>query len=249
MTKKLKKRRPSVQGQQIDDDVRLVLRRCALFYRASGYREELLMNEWYKALRWASGQKVKAKIYRAGPIESYRSICEQWIRNPKYLNVAGNPIALPAKGHVSIQSIMKDLKIGDDPTSAASALEKIGSVRRVGRNKFLLVQKMFRTRPDSFVAYETYSQFLAHAVKAATMPLHNTKSDRHSYWLTATRSGLTEREIVPFIQFVKRRAQPHMLEIDDSLNIKPKRNRQGRRIPKNTVGAGIFTFVTEPSSP
>ena len=241
--------RAKVEKEIVDDDVRLVLRRCALFYRASGYKEDVLIAEWRKALQWASRQKVKAKIYRAGPVEQFRAVCERWIRSPNYLNGAGNPIALPATGEVSIKSIMNELAIHGDATALAAALDKIGSVKRVGKGKYLLIQKMFRTRPNSHVAYETYSQFLAHAVKAATMPLQVTKSDKYSHWLTATRTGLSPAEISAFAQFVKRRSQPQMLEIDDALNSTPNRRRPLKRIPRNTVGAGIFTFVTEPTSP
>jgi hypothetical protein len=232
-----------------DEEVRLVLRRCALFYRASGFTEDLLAKEWSKALQWAGRQKVKAKIYRAGPVEQFRFICERWIRDPKYMNGVGNPLALAAKGKVSIQSIMDETDISGDPNDMAASLEKIGSVRRVARNKYLLIKKMFRTRPTSYVAYETYSQFLAHAVKAATMPLQNVKSDKYSHWLTSTRTGLSQAEIGTFIQFVKRRSQPQMLEIDDALNSPRKRKQPLKRPPRNTVGAGIFTFVTEPNSP
>lgn len=207
------------------------------------------MTEWSKALNWAKKQRVKAKIYRAGPVDQYRSICERWIRSPEYLNHAGNPIALPINGSRSVKGLMNELNISGTSKQVVAALEKIGSVRHVGNGKYLLVQKMFRTRPNSYVAYETFSQFLAHAVKAATMPLHNSKSDKHSHWLTATRFGLSEAEIKKFVEFVKRRSQPQMLEIDDALNLPAKRRRPLKRAPKNIVGAGIFTFVTERNSP
>lgn len=232
-----------------DEEVRLVLRRCALFYRAAGIGEQALLKEWNDALRWARRQKVNAKIYRAGPVEQFRAICERWIRDPRYLNKAGNPIGLPAKGPQSIKSIMGELHIAGDASKFSAALEKIGSVRRQRNGNYMLIEKMFRTRPNSYVAYETYSQFLAHAVKAATMPLHSSKSDRYSHWLTATRSGLSQAQIRNFIQFVKRRSQPQMLEIDDALNSATTRKRPLKRALRNTVGAGIFTFVTEPNSP
>jgi hypothetical protein len=136
-------------------------------------------------------------------------------------------------------------RIAGDANKVSAALEKIGSVRRDGAGRYLLIEKMFRTRPNSFVAYETYSQFLAHAVKAATMPLQNTKSDKYSYWLTSTRTGLSQAQIRTFIQIAKRRSQPQML---GSMTLNSVTNRKRHKRAKNTVGAGIFTFVTEPNS-
>jgi hypothetical protein len=231
------------------DEVTFVLRRCALFYRASGFSEAWLKNEWNEALTWARKQKVKAKIYRAGPVAEYRAICEQWIRDPDYLNAAGNPLPLPLTGAISIKSLIRTLGLQSDPKEIIAALEKIGSVKRFGKKRFLLVEKMFRTRPNAHVAYETYAQFLAHAVKAATMPLHVSKDDKYSHWLTATRERLSNAEVREFIAFVKRRSQPLMLEVDDALNAAAQRKRPKRDVPTNTVGAGIFTFVTEPNSP
>ena len=144
---------------------------------------------------------------------------------------------------------MKTLGIDSDPKDIVAGLEKIGSVKRFGKRKFLLVEKMFRTRPNSHVAYEPYAQFLAHAVKAATMPLRLSRSDKYSHWLTATKESLSSAEIREFIAFVKRRSQPQMLEIDDALNATTHRKRSRSNLPVNTVGAGIFTFVTEPNSP
>lgn len=244
-----KKTPKATRPAKVADEVTFVLRRCALFYRASGFSETWLRNEWNHALAWARKQDVKAKIYRAGPVAEFRAICELWIRDPAYLNTAGNPLPLPIRGAVSISSLIKALGLESDPVEIVAGLEKIGSIRRFGKRKYLLVEKMFRTRPNSYVAYETYSQFLAHAVKAATMPLHVAKTDKYSHWLTATREQLSAAEIREFIAFVKRRSQPQMLEIDDALNATAHRRRQRKSLPANTVGAGIFTFVTEPNSP
>ena len=231
------------------DEVTFVLRRCALFYRASGFTEAWLENEWKQALLWTRTKRVRTKIYRAGSVAHYRAICERWIRDPNYLNRAGNPLPLPARGARSIQSLIKDLKLKQELSATIAGLEKIGSIEPTTDGRYLLVEKMFRTRPHTQVAYETFSQFLAHAVRAATMPLHVAKTDKLSHWLTASRDNLNPEEIREFIRYVKRRSQPQMLEIDDALNLRKKRRKKGKKgRPANTVGAAIFTFVAEPNS-
>lgn len=229
-----------------DANLRFVLRRCAQFFYTAGYPADVLEAEWRMALDLAKRRKKNVQFYRAGPIEHYSAICERWIRDPTYLDKVGNPLLLPINGGKSISSLIKDVGVAHDARVVAAALEKIGSVTSVEGGKYALIKKMLRTRPDTLVAYETYSQFLSYAVKAATMPLRNRKSDQYSHWLMASRDDLSEAETKRFINFANRRSESQFLEIDDALNATSNRKRQRKPRRERAVGAAMFTFVMEP---
>lgn len=231
--------------------MRTVFRRCLLFFLASGIAEELLREEFERSMKWAKGKKVPAKIFRAGSTRVIFEICQHWLRNASYLNAAGNPIALPIRGPKSIESIMSELAIKESLTSTVKMMLRIGSIKPTRGNKYLMPTRGFYARRDGMVAFEPYAQFLVQAVTTATLPIDIKRSDKHSYWLSSTRTNLSNKQMTEFVEFVKRKGHSQLVELDEwflALHKKPT-PIDAEEVPKNTVGVGMFTFVTEPNSP
>lgn len=231
--------------------VRTVFRRCLLFFLASSISEEALREEFEKSMKWAKTKKVPAQIFMAGSTKVIFEICQHWLRTPAYLNAAGNPIALPVRGPKSIDSIRRELKIKEGLAVTVKQMLKIGSIQPTRGNKYLMPTRGFYARRDGMVAFEPYAQFLVQAVTTATLPINIKRSDKHSYWLSSTKTDLTNRQMAEFVAFIKRKGHSQLVELDEwflALRNVPK-PIDANEVPKNTVGVGMFTFVTEPNSP
>ena len=231
--------------------VRTVFRRCLLFFLASSIGEDALREEFEKSIKWAKAKKVPARRFMAGSTKVIFEICQHWLRSPAYLNAAGNPIALPMRGPKSIDSIRRELGIKDSLAGTVKQMLRIGSIQPTRGNKYLMPTRGFYARRDGMVAFEPYAQFLVQAVTTATLPLAVKRSDKHSYWLSSTRTNLTDRQMAEFVQFIKRKGHSQLVELDEwflALRNAPN-SIDPNEVPKNTVGVGMFTFVTEPNSP
>lgn len=230
--------------------VRTVFRRCLLFFLASGVEEEALRSEFDLAMKWSKKKRVQPKIFRAGPTRPMIDICEKWQRDPSYLNKGGNPRPLPIHGPQSIQSIMLELGIKKDVESVVKLMIKVGSVIRAGRGKYVIPVRGFLAQRAKTVAFEPYAHFLMQAVTAATLRINIKSSDKHSYWSTSTCNGLTEKEMVSFYNFVKRKSPSQLAELDEWFLARKKRigSRRKNRSARNTVAVGMFTCVTEPAA-
>ena len=230
--------------------MRTVFGRCLAFFLAAGINEERLRARFDESMEWAKARKIRAKIYKAGSINIPFEICQKWLRDPKYLNKAGNPRSLPLRGTRSIQSLMKDLGLTARVSDTAAKLIRIGSVQRTRDKKYLIIQKGFYAKRKGRVAFEPYARFLIQAVTTATLPIDSKESDKHSYWLSSTRDNLTDEQMAKFVEFIKRKGLSQLTELDDwfaAMGASDEPIVDGA-IPSNTLGVGMFTFVTEPNS-
>jgi len=231
--------------------IRTVFRRCILFFLKAGIDESFLRSEFEKSLKWASKKKVPCTIFRVDSTKVAFEICQRWLRHPAYINSAGNPKALPMRGSRSLESIMKELGFTEDVPQTTELMLKIGCIEKSSGGKFMMPTRGFYSRRNGMVPFEPYAQFLIQAVTTATLPIDIKRSDKHSYWLSSTRTNLSEKQITDFVNLVKRKGHSQIVELDEWFLALPESNPSpdSDEIPKNTVGVGMFTFVTEPRSP
>jgi len=146
---------------------------------------------------------------------------------------------------------MKELGFTEDVPQTTELMLKIGCIEKSSGGKFMMPTRGFYSRRNGMVPFEPYAQFLIQAVTTATLPIDIKRSDKHSYWLSSTRTNLSEKQITDFVNLVKRKGHSQIVELDEWFLALPESNPSpdSDEIPKNTVGVGMFTFVTEPRSP
>ena len=195
-----KEGRSITQPSRVGPEVQTVLKRIAAFFMASGLTDKELDKQFTLARTWAGRRRKMPKLFRAGATAQYNKLVESWLRNPTYLNAAGNPIALPIEGDVSIAAIKRSLHIRGSIKSMVAALVKMGCLKKMRGGRFRLVLRAFYARRSGHVAYEPYAQFLVSAVTAATLPLNIDTSDQSVFWLNSTTEDVPVRQVKPFMK-------------------------------------------------
>jgi Family of unknown function (DUF6502) len=242
-------KRSNSKSNLVGPEVQTVLRRISAFFMASGLTDSELDQQFRIASSWAKRRRTKPKLFRAGATAQYNKLVESWLRDPTYLNDAGNPIALPVEGKISIASIKRSLHIKGSTEHMVATLVKMGCLKKVRGGRFSLVLRAFYARRSGHVAYEPYAQFLVSAVTAATLPLNIDVSDRSVFWLNSTTEDVPIRQVKPFMKFVWRKGMAQLREIDDWHALRrPQPHQSAKNANVKRLGVGLFTFVQDPET-
>src|SRR6267142_7063886 len=141
------------------------------FLRKSGIPQSRLLMECRSAIRQAGASKSQLKVVRIGFGYVSSSIVNRWLRDPSFLNHAGQPDDLSVRGVRSISSLLKACQVTLAPTKVVALLVEFGTVRRVRSGKYRLVRRCLNFMIPEYLPFEPNFRFLVDATLASTRRL------------------------------------------------------------------------------
>src|SRR5882672_563946 len=105
------------------------------FLRKSGIPQSRLLLECRSAIRQAGASKSQLKVVRIGFGYVSSSIVNRWLRDPSFLNHAGQPDDLSVRGMRSVTSLLKACQVTLAPSKVVALLVEFGTIRRVQSGK------------------------------------------------------------------------------------------------------------------
>ncbi len=217
------------------------------FLRKSGASQSQLLLECRSAIRQAGASKSRLKVVRIGFGYVSSSIVNRWLRDPLFLNRAGQPDDLPVRGGRSIASLLKACQVTLAPTKVVALLVEFGTIKKVSSGKYRLVRRCLNFMIPEYLPFEPNFRFLVDAALASTRRLGVAHNLPKLFWQCADSTRIHRRHIPEFLRFAQERSLSFMHEINDWLEEHEVRNTESLRTPKDLrrLGVGLFGICSD----
>lgn len=221
----------------------------AAFLRGSGVKQTQLLSEWRTAIRRTSGNKPRLKVVRIGFEYLDSTVVSRWLRDPVYLNRAGQPVDLPLKGKISITSLVKACHVAALPRGVVSSLVEFGSAKEISPGRYRLVLRALNFSIPNLLPFEPNFQFLVDAARASTWGSAAAGKEPRLFWQNAISTNVHRRHVPDFLRFAKQRGLTFAHEIDDWLEAHEAQNSRASGKNAKTMkrlGIGLFGICSDP---
>ena len=221
------------------------------FLRRSGLSQAQLHAECRSAIRQAEASKSQLKVVRIGFGYVSSSIVNRWLRDPSFLNRAGQPDDLPVRGVRSITSLLKACQVTLAPTKVTELLVEFGTIKRVSSGRYRLVRRCLNFMIPEYLPFEPNFRFLLDATLASTRRLGVTDNLPKLFWQCADSKGIHHRHIPEFLRFAQDRSLSFMHEINDWLEQHEVRPADGVKALKHVrrLGVGLLGICSDARQP
>jgi len=217
------------------------------FLRKSGIPQSELLQECRSAIRQAAASKSQLKVVRIGSGYVSSSIVNRWLRDPSYLNHAGQPDDLPVRGARSIASLLTACQVTLAPSKVVALLVEFGTVKRVRSGNYRLVRRCLNFMIPEYLPFEPNFRFLVDATLASTRRLGAPHNLPKLFWQCADSTNIHRRHIPDFLRFAQERSLSFMHEVNDWLEEHEVRDPGGRRAQQDLrrLGVGLFGICSD----
>lgn len=217
------------------------------FLRRSGIPQSRLLLECRSAIRQAGASKSKLKVVRIGSGYVSSSIVNRWLRDPSFLNHAGQPDDLPVRGARSIASLLTACQVTLAPSKVVALLVEFGTIRRVHSGNYRLVRRCLNFMIPEYLPFEPNFRFLVDAALASTRRLGVPHNLPKLFWQCADSKDIHRRHIPEFLRFAQERSLSFMHEVNDWLEEHEVRETGGRKTQENLrrLGVGLFGICSD----
>ncbi len=217
------------------------------FLRKSGISQSRLLTECRSAIRQAGASKSQLKVVRIGFGYVSSSIVNRWLRDPSFLNHAGQPADLSVRGVRSISSLLTACQVTLAPSKVVALLVEFGTIRRVHSGKYRLVRRCLNFMIPEYLPFEPNFRFLVDAALASTRRLGVPHNLPKLFWQCADSTNIHRRHIPEFLRFAQERSLSFMHEVNDWLEEHEVRDTGGLRARKDLrrLGVGLFGICSD----
>jgi hypothetical protein len=217
------------------------------FLRKSGISQSQLHTECRSAIRQAGASKSQLKVVRIGFGYVSSSIVNRWLRDPSFLNHAGQPDDLPVRGVRSIGSLLKACQVTLAPAKVVALLVEFGTIKMVSSGRYRLVRRCLNFMIPEYLPFEPNFRFLVDAALASTRRLGVAHNLPKLFWQCADSKGIHRRHIPDFLRFAQERSLSFMHEVNDWLEEHEVRDTDGARkdMDVRRLGVGLFGICSD----
>ena len=211
---------------------------------------EVLLAAYERAGKTFKKQKIKHIGHRI----PYQNVIASWIRDKRFLDASGKPRILAMGGRDGFAALVRQgrgqYKI--DPKTMLSVLLHYGNVRKIGKDRYSLVESFFNSFGFKDLAFEPHASFLADASETLGRMLVGKKKTqaRKPFWLRVENVELSAVAARKFNSYIRSRSLTFLEEVDDWLEAHAQKDKKSRSSPrKRRVGLGLFSIDSNRTEP
>lgn len=213
------------------------LERLARILVHAGHSPEELAREFRKVCSHLKPQSQRWNESHLAYFVDLSHVNTHWHDDPKYLDSAGRPIALPLRGRgPSLSTLIEQALPGEDPAAVVRMLMRVRAIRRRGG---------LYEPTERYVVYRSAKARL-HGLSALLGMLrtveHNVARGRKSRPMlerTALNPSFPVSEVPAFHRRLNAAAEEILWNLDGDMRRREAAHRGGPRI---RLGVGIYTF-------
>ena len=235
---------PTPIGKTQQRQIELVLVPIMAFLLHSGLNESMVRLACDLAIQKAKRMKSGPKVIHVGQTLGCSEVVARWLRDPTYLNDAGQPRSLPLQGPQSIASLTKECELQVSPSAMLNLLLKFRTVQRLAGRKYILVKKYLSLAGANALSFESSMLSMSDAVKAATRGMGLDPKHRRCFFKRADNWNIPKKYEREFSRFAEQRTMTFLHEIDDWLEQHSQLSSPRTSVvkPRSTARLGLAIF-------